>query len=218
MSGYTVKAPSSILLCGPSMSGKSTLITHLIRHSQSYFEPTPVKWIYFYGIDSNELPRDLPNVTFVKGMPDEETLSLYRDERGGTTGIVLDDLLTSLNRQRDTFQNFMIRATHHLNLVLIITAHSLFAINRLCRINAHYIILTKSPSDVLTLSNLARQIMPGKVNNVLEAYADATSKPYGHLCIDLNQKTADNQRLVSNILSEPVFYIAKNNQTFKSNL
>jgi hypothetical protein len=63
-------------------------------------------------------------------------------------------------------------------------------------LNAHYIVLFKSPRDKQKISMLARQINPGRVQELIRSYEDYTSRPHGYL--DLKPTTDDQQRLKTN--------------------
>jgi hypothetical protein len=68
-------------------------------------------------------------------------------------------------------------------------------------LNAHYIVLFKSPRDKQQISILARQVNPGKVQEFMKSYEDATSRTdHGYLMLDLKPKTDDQQRLKTNVL------------------
>jgi hypothetical protein len=67
-------------------------------------------------------------------------------------------------------------------------------------LNAHYIVLFKSPRDKQQISMLARQVNPGKVQEFMRSYEDATSRPHGYLMLDLKRTTDDQQRLKTNVL------------------
>ena len=67
-------------------------------------------------------------------------------------------------------------------------------------LNAHYIVLFKSTRDKQQISMLARQINPGKVQEFMRSYEDATRRPHGYLILDLKPTTDDQQRLKTNIL------------------
>jgi hypothetical protein len=67
-------------------------------------------------------------------------------------------------------------------------------------LNAHYIVLFKSPRDKQQISMLARQIKPGRVQEFMRSYEDATSRPHGYLMLDLKPTTDDQQRLKTNLL------------------
>ena len=79
-------------------------------------------------------------------------------------------------------------------------------------LNAHYIVLFKSPRDKLQVSTLARQVSPGKVQEFMRSYEEATSRPHGYFLLDLKPTTDDGQRLKTNILpgeDSPMTDIAK---------
>ena len=47
---------------------------------------------------------------------------------------------------------------------------------------------------------LARQVNPGKVQEFMRSYEDATRRPHGYLMLDLKPTTDDQQRLKTNVL------------------
>ena len=66
-------------------------------------------------------------------------------------------------------------------------------------LNAHYIVLFKSPRDRQQISILARQVNPGRVQEFMKNYEKATSQAYGYLMLDLKPTTDDEERLKTNI-------------------
>jgi hypothetical protein len=77
-------------------------------------------------------------------------------------------------------------------------------------LNAHYIVLFKSPRDKQQISMLARQVDPGRVQEFMRSYEDATSRPHGYLMLDLNPTTDNQKRLKTNVLpGEIVKFIQK---------
>jgi hypothetical protein len=56
-------------------------------------------------------------------------------------------------------------------------------------------VIFKSPRDQTVISTLARQMYPGNGQYLIEAYKDATNKPYTYLLIDLHPQTDDKYRL-----------------------
>ncbi len=67
-------------------------------------------------------------------------------------------------------------------------------------LNAQYIVLFKSPRDKQQVSMLARQVNPGRVQEFMAAYEEATSRPHGYLMLDLKPTTDDQQRPKTNVL------------------
>ncbi len=65
--------------------------------------------------------------------------------------------------------------------------------------NTH-IVMFKSPRDVMQISKLGQQL--GLGSQFTDWYKDATSKPFGHLLIDLSPQTVDQLRFCTEIGSE----------------
>ena len=57
----------------------------------------------------------------------------------------------------------------------------------------------KDPRDVSQMTTLAKQMYPGRVKFVQEAFADATTAPYGYILVDLKQDTLEDLRLRTSI-------------------
>ena len=74
--------------------------------------------------------------------------------------------------------------------------------SRTISLNSQYIVVFKNPRDVSQMTTLAQQMYPGRVKFVQEAFADATSTPYGYILVDLKQDTPDYLRLRMSIPPE----------------
>ena len=71
-------------------------------------------------------------------------------------------------------------------------------------LNAHYIVLFKSPRDKQQISILARQVNPGRVQGFMKSYDKATSRPHEYLMLDLKPI----QQMMNND-SRLTYYLAK---------
>ena len=60
----------------------------------------------------------------------------------------------------------------------------------------------KNPRGVSQIAILAKQMYPGRVKFVQEAFADATSTPYGYILVDLKQNTPEDLRLRTSMLPD----------------
>jgi hypothetical protein len=65
---------------------------------------------------------------------------------------------------------------------------------------APYNVLFKSLRYKQQISIFARQVNPGKVQEFMRSYEDATSRPHGYLMLNLKPTTDDQQRLKTNVL------------------
>ena len=59
--------------------------------------------------------------------------------------------------------------------------------SRTFSLNSQYMVVFKNPRDASQMSHSARQMYPGRVKFVQEAFKDATSVSYGYLLVDLKQ-------------------------------
>ena len=97
------------------------------------------------------------------------------------------------------------RGSHHLGISVLYLTQNLFPHGKLSRtisLNSHYMLIFRNPRDSLGISTLAKQMFPKHTDYLLEAFRDATSKPYGYLMIDCHQLTPENMRLRTSILPE----------------
>ena len=109
-----------------------------------------------------------------------------------------------------------VQGVHHKNSSVIQLRQNLFHGGRTSRVNAQYICLLRNPTDKLQIEILARQIFPRFKAFLLEAYDDATKKPYGYLFLNLHPACLDeNLRVVSGIFQDEDMYVyipKKNNK------
>ncbi|KAJ8028058.1 hypothetical protein HOLleu_30185 [Holothuria leucospilota] len=99
------------------------------------------------------------------------------------------------NDQRIT--DLFSKVSHHRNISVIYILQNFFygaKETRIITLNAHYIVLVKNPRDKTQVSNLGKQMYPGQVKFVQEAFADATKEPYGYLFIHLKPHTPEDFR------------------------
>ncbi len=61
-------------------------------------------------------------------------------------------------------------------------------------------LIFRNPRDSLGITTLAKQMFPKHTDYLLEAFRDATSKPYGYSLIECHQLTPENMRLRTSIL------------------
>ena len=115
--------------------------------------------------------------------------------------------MTQSSKDKRTADIFS-KGSHHRNLSIIYIVPNIFHQGKEMRnnsLNAHYIVLFKSPRDML-----ARQINPGKVQEFMRSYEDATSRPHGYLMLDVKPTTDDHQRPKTNVLPGEIAKFFKN--------
>jgi hypothetical protein len=146
--------------------------------------------------------RTIPEIEFNKSIPEDIDKVDYLDVSKWNL-IVLDDLMAQSSKDKRIADLFT-KGSHHRNLSIIYIVQNIFFHQgkemRNISLNAHYIVLFKSPRDKQQISMLARQINPGKVQEFMRSYEDATSRPHGYLMLDSKPTTDDHQRLKTNVI------------------
>ena len=128
-----------------------------------------------------------------------ELVNPYKDTGGSI--VVIDDFMSEISK--DLVEIVTVTA-RHTNTTTFILFQSLFPSNPLARqisLNAKYIHIHKNPRENAQIQYLARQIQPNDYRWIVDAYHEATKKPYSCFMIDLVQETADEVRFKSNFLS-----------------
>lgn len=158
--------------------------------------PAPDNIVYCYG-EYQQIFNNYPYVTFSEGLPD---ISQFDGKR--STLLIIDDLLTETN---DVISNLFTKVSHHRNVSIMYLSQNLFyrsKQNRTMSLNTHYIVLFKNPRDATQVAVLARQMYPGRSQFLIEAFKDATQRPYGYLLIDLKPDTEEKIRVRTNIFPD----------------
>lgn len=114
--------PISIQLCGPSNSGKTSIIYNFIRYRDEMLKSDKrLKVFYFLPsrqiIDAPDYILNDPDVSFHENIPDVETIE-------GNSIVILDDLAEQVNSH---VVEMYTRFSHHLRITVLLVSHSLFS-------------------------------------------------------------------------------------------
>ena len=141
-------------------------------------DPSPERVTWYYGEWQSAYENlDISNLYLEEGLP----TSFDASKRNV---VVLDDLMAE---------------------TVIYIVQNLFPKNKESRtisLNSQYKVMFKNPRDVSQMTTLAKQMYPGQVKFVQEAFADATSTPYGYMLVDLKQDTPEDLHLRTSILPD----------------
>lgn len=191
--------PFTAILAGPSCSGKTTLLKHILQKKDDLIKPPPSTIIWYYKRwqpTYQELLDTVPGLEFREGLPDPPSYRLQ------PTLYVLDDLMSDASESQ-TVCNLFIEGSHHLNISVFYLMQNAFyksKHNRSMQINTSYLILFKNPRNNVQPAIIARDMFPTNWRAFLRKYQEATSKPYGYLLIDFKQETPDGERIVTDII------------------
>jgi len=191
---FTLKGGSSMLVCGPTMAGKSTFVHNLLQ-DKSMFDRPPAAVYWYYGGDSAD---GLQGKGYIlkSGLPDN-FLDIPRD-----SVVVLDDLMNEAKDHAGVTALFT-KLVHHRNLFVINITQNFFENSRdtrTRRLNTQYVVMFKNPSDVTQIDVIGRQMYPGNSSFLPYANREATECPHSYLFFDLRQVTPEDFRVRSNLL------------------
>ena len=193
------KTPANFYICGQTQCGKSYMVRRILHHLSEIFHPVPTKVIYCYGEYQKEFDELFPYVQLVEGFPND----VGKLTRGHDNSLlVLDDLMSQCSNDQRVADLFT-RGSHHQGISVLYLTQNLFPPGKLSRtisLNSHYILVFRNPRDSLGITTLVKQMFPKDTNYLMEAFRDATSKPYGYLLIDCHQLTPEDIRLRTNTL------------------
>ena len=201
----TWRHPFTSLVTGPTGCGKTQFTIKLVKFAKTIIEPPPEKILWCYGIHQKAFDT-ISDVEFHEGIP--ETSTFDGKQR---TLLILDDLMHETdNRVTKIFT----KISHHMDVSVLYLTQNLFyggKQNRTIGLNAHYLVIFQNPRDVTQVANLARQMYPGKTKFLVEAFKDATTKPFSYMLIDLKADTDEKLRIRGNIFpgEESCAYIPK---------
>ena len=198
----TWKHPFTCVVSGPTGCGKTEFTIRLLQNCKFVISPAPDKIIWCFGVWQKSFER-INDVEFHEGIPDLSTF-----DGKNRTLLVLDDLMHET--KDDRVSKIFTKISHHMNVSVLYLTQNLFYSgkqNRTITLNAHYLVLFKNPRDVTQIACLARQMYPHKSKFMIEAFNDATMKPYSYLLVDLKPDTEDKLRLRTNVFPNEVNYV-----------
>ena len=187
-------------MVGRSETGKSELFYKWLKIGA--FQPKFDK-IYFFNQHCQPLydvmQKEIENIEVVPGVNFEFIGSLKNN--GTKYLLIFDDSCEEICNSKAFFD--IVTAGRHRGLSTIYIKHNLFHQSKPgdLELQNTYIVLFKSPRDVMQVTTLSTQL--GLGSELIDWYRDATSVPFGHLLIDLSPRTDDRLRYCANSGSVP---------------
>lgn len=200
----TLKHPFSMLVAGGRKAGKTEFTKALIRHSTQMIEPTPQRIIWCYTKHQQDLYEELkeinPQIEYIEGIPTNMEQMFNRLENNM---IVLDDMMDEATEDKRVSQLFT-RGRHD-NLSVVFLTQNLFHKKQRCiSLNSDYMVIFKNARDQSQIQHLAKQFIPTNTKFLMDAYKDATQKPYKYIFLDLTPSANDKYRIRANVLPNEV--------------
>jgi hypothetical protein len=195
--------PSNWLIGAQSQGGKTYFVYQLLKIADIFKLDLP-KIIYCYSewqTIYEKMMIEINNITFMKGLPDIIDLE--------NVVIVLDDLMSDVIENKSLLNLFTV-GSHHKKISTIFLTQNIYEKGKYARtisLNCHYMVLFKNLRDQSQVLHLSRQLYPGDTKFFQEVFKLATEEKYGHLILDLKQKSNNSLRLRSLDFSTGNIYV-----------
>lgn len=194
-----LKHPFTMLVSGPTGSGKTHFVKQIIENK--IIKPFPKSIVWCYGAYQN-LYSEMKGINFHEGLPNDlNTIS--------NALLVIDDLMGELS-SNSKMNALFTKMSHHRSISVIFIVQNIFHKGKEMRdisLNSHYMVLFKNPRDRSQIMHLGRQLYPRKTKFFQEVYEDATLKPFTYLFIDLKPDTCESLRLRTGFFPGDKFYV-----------
>lgn len=202
---FKFESPSSVVIVGPSMVGKTVLALSIVKNSQLMYTIPPKKILYSYGVYQKkfeDLEIQIPGLTLHHGLPSREIIEGLKSDEGNNL-VILDDLMDEICKSSEMCSLFT-REVHHGHISVIMISQNVYHQSRYSRtisLNTSYLVLMKTCRDLQQIHSLSRQMFPSSPQRLVEAHQDATSQPRGYLVVNNLTSSGDEDiRLSTSIL------------------
>jgi hypothetical protein len=202
-----IQRNAGVVFAGPSLSGKSSLITKILKNADRLYEQVFDRVYWFYGEPTaliDKLPREIPNIrfTFIEGLPEDFTPYIQPNEY---SLFVIDDLMKQACDSKAVLDLFTNKVQHaDLSCYLSLQTCMIPGKQRTALLRcAHILFLLNNPLDQGIAYSIAHKVMPHDRKTFMDIYHRAVSRPYGYLMVVGTQNIPEEARLRSDIF-EPV--------------
>ena len=126
-----IVTPSRMLICGPTMCGKSTFISQVIKFRHEIYDKPFERIIYALPEDSmhlhqpflERLRETFLNIEIIEGLPNITDLHIKEDKTAKL--LIIDDMMQGAFRSQAMLE-LITKDSHHCNCSLIVTCQNIF--------------------------------------------------------------------------------------------
>ena len=173
----------------------------IFRHNIIFPAPQRVlilfkRWQPLY----DEIKKIIPYAEFIQGIPTDLVDDDFFDV--AKNNLILMDDLQSTTANDPRIADLITDGPYHRNLSVIDLTQKLFPSGKnsaTLRRNTQYMIVFKSPMSQDQVKTLGTFMFPGRLDQFLHVFNEATSKPHGYLVIDAKQTAPEYERFKTDI-------------------
>ena len=206
--------PCTVLITGPTKSGKTTFVNNLMKDRKLLFNPVPKTVIYFYKVWQDEysiMKNSETPITFINTIPQSSDAfkSLVSPYKNTGSIVIFDDFADEISQNHMMFTEIWTVLSHHLNCTVIGIIHNLFMKNlRTISLNTHKVVLMNNARDMSQISHLGRQSFPNTGGFLEKSYKHAMSDRDGFPHLIVNFTPGEKYlKVMSNLFRENAPYI-----------
>ena len=197
---FHLKHPTTIQVLKPTRCGKARLVRRILEEQLIQLFATRIIWVYSEWQPDYDMIRErYPGIEFEKGWRDDILDSLTPEQRNI---LVLDDQMGVASSSKSVSDLFT-KGSHHRNLTVIYLMQNVYnqgKSQRTISLNSHYSVVFRNGLDASQFRTMAYQICPSNGHWLVNAFTDATSKPYEYLVLHHHPSTPEDQTVATNIL------------------
>ena len=204
---FRLENDSSMIISGPSKSGKTSFVIELLRRKDTLFRH-PIRSVYWFhgaaqGAVHDTLRRDM-GVVMKHGIPTEDDFEPIQQY----DLVVLDDLQNEMKTDSHITSLFL-KQSHHRHFFVILLQQNIYGDKeqRYRNANAHYWVAFNNPRNQRQVSEfLSRMYASGGKRGIEGIFKHIleTEGNYGYLFVDFTPNMRADLRLRSHIFTSPM--------------
>lgn len=203
------KHPARILVCGPSNSGKTTLVQNIIQQWDTFFHHPVTRVVWYYAVYQPGYAKlAAMGVELREGLPesieDDFPTVVPSDE---TQIVVLDDFMKEAAKSEKVL-NLFTKDSHHKNITAFMMVQNLYHQGKhsvdIARNVSVAIFIVEMRNIMVIQRFLQSSYNKHQVREIMTWLRREThGKPYSNFMIDFDMSTNDEHRLRLNIIPDP---------------
>ena len=179
---------------------KTRLVLRILEEQLVQHFPTRIIWVFSELQPNYTHARALYlHIEFVPGWNDELYESLLQDEKNL---LIIHDQMAEGGDSK-TLSNLFTKLAHYMNFTVLYLVQNVYnksTSQRTVSLNTHCNVMFRNERDASQFLSLAYQMHPSDDRWLLDAFINATNKPFGYLVLDHHSTSQRDMRVLTNIL------------------